>query len=51
MQQSVKAERVVPILQETVQNDGDELKEWLAEARADCEEARAKREWLSGQIA
>ena len=46
MEGIVKAEQGVSILQETVQKDQDEF-----EARADCEEAKAERERISGQIA
>ena len=44
-------EHAMSLLQESVQKNRDEFKEWIAEARADREKAKAERERLSGQIA
>ena len=44
-------EHAMSLLQESVQKNHDEFKEWIAEARADREKAKAERERLSGQIA
>ena len=44
-------ERALSSLQESVQKDRGEFKEWLVEARADRKEAKAERERVSAQIA
>ena len=52
MEASVEAvERAMSALQEGEQKDNDVLKEWLAEARTNCEEAKVKHEPVCTQIA
>ena len=43
-------EKALDLLQESVQKDHSEFREWLAEARADQKEAKAERKRLVGQI-
>ena len=44
-------EKALDLLQESMQKDRSEIREWLAEVRADWEEAKAERKRLSSQIA